>query len=365
MVTVKEIAKICGVSASTVSNVLNEKSNVSKEVRQRVLDAVKETGYHPNYFAASIRKRKSDMVMIIVEELGLFTIPPIVKEIMRQCEIHGFRTILVNLRLYDRWQDTWYHDEEKIESVLGPALQEVESIRADGVIYVAGHGRLLRCFPKTYTIPTVIAYAEVEGNRFPSIILDDEAGGYQMGKYLASMGHSRIGVIAGTADNAHTVRRLSGYQRALFEAGILYNPDWILYGTWEREAGYEYAKKLNQMGVTAIWCMNDQMAGGAYDYFYEHGIEVGRDISIAGYDGMEAADFLHPRLVTEVLPLTEIGRWSVERLAKLIRENEEEETFQPVRIPCKWKEGGSVRNIREKTAAYEVKTNESKSNSKS
>lgn len=323
VVTVKEIAKICGVSASTVSNVLNNKPNVGEESRRRVWEVVNRTGYHPNYLAASIRRQNSRLIGVIVEDLCQFTTPLIVEMIMKQCEVRGYRTILLNLRLYDRWQDTWYQDEEKLESVVVPALQELESIKVDGAIYVAGHGRVIRCFPKSYTIPTVIAYAESENGRFPSILIDDEAGGYEMGKYLIAMGHKKIGVLAGVASNMHSRLRLEGFQRALFEANIPYNPRWLLHGTWQRESGYGNAEALLATGVSAIWCMNDQMAGGVYDYFYEHGIAVGRDVSVAGYDNMSESSYLHPRLTTNELPLSEIGRQAAERVIGMVEREAE------------------------------------------
>lgn len=323
MVTVKEIAKICGVSASTVSNVLNNKPNVGEESRRRVLEAVNRTGYHPNYLAASIRRQNSRLIGVIVEDLCQFTTPLIVETIMKECEMREYRTILLNLWLYDRWQDTWYQDEEKLRSVVVPALQELESIKVDGAIYVAGHGRVIRCFPKDYAIPTVVAYGESENGRFPSILIDDEAGGYDMGKYLISMGHKKIAILAGVAINMHSRLRLEGFQRALFEANIPYNPKWLMHGTWQRESGYENAKALLDTGTSVIWCMNDQMAGGVYDYFYEHGIAVGRDVSVAGYDNMSESSYLHPRLTTNELPLREIGRQAAKRIIGMVEGEEE------------------------------------------
>ncbi len=343
MVTVKEIARMCGVSISTVSNILNNKPNVGEETRQRVLEVVKETGYQTNYFAASMRKQNSKVISIIVEDLCQFSTPPIVEAIMSYCEERGYRTILMNLRLYDRWQDTWYQDDEKVESVLSPVLQEIESIKVDGNIYVAGHGRTIRFFPLSFAIPTVVAYARSEKNRFPSILIDDENGGYDMGKCLISMGHTRIGVITGVANNMHSQKRLEGFQRALFESGIPYNPQWTVHGTWQRESGYQCAPKVLQMDVSVIWCMNDQMAAGVYDYLYEHDIVPGRDISVAGYDYMSEATYMHPKLLTCELPLHEIGRRSAEVMIDIIEGIEPADRAQWV--PCRMIMGSSVKKI--------------------
>lgn len=235
MITVKEIAQLCGVSITTVSNILNNKPKVSEETRQKVLEVVKQTGYKPNYFAQGMRKQKTRTIGIVVEDLNIFSTPPIVEAIMAYCEEHNFRTVLLNMRLYDKWQDTWYDDNQKLHSVLEPSIQELLSIKVDGIMYIAGHCRIVDCFPDDFDIPAVVVYALSKNSLYPSVVIDDEKGGYDMTKYLISMGHKKIGVIAGTIDNLHTRNRNLGYQKALFEEGILFNPDYLRYGDWMRD----------------------------------------------------------------------------------------------------------------------------------
>ena len=147
MVTLKEIAQMCGVSISTVSNIINGKSNVGEDTRRKVLEVIKQTGYKPNYFAQGMRKQKTRIVGIIVEDLNLFSTTPIVGAIMAYFEDHDYRTILIDMRLYDKWQDTWYNDEQKIQSVLQPSIKELLSIKLDGIVYIAGHCRIIIVFP--------------------------------------------------------------------------------------------------------------------------------------------------------------------------------------------------------------------------
>ncbi len=118
MITVKEIAKVCNVSPSTVSNILNGKANASEKTRQKVMAAVKELGYQPNFFAQSMRKQNSHIIGVITEDLNQFGIVPIVESIMAYCDDHEYRSILMNLRLYDKWSDTWFEDETKLKNVL-------------------------------------------------------------------------------------------------------------------------------------------------------------------------------------------------------------------------------------------------------
>ena len=346
LITLKELAQMCGVSASTISNILNGKPKVSEETRQRVLEVVKQTGYQPNYFAQGMRKQKTRTIGIIVEDLSEFSTTPIVEAVMAYCEDNNYRTILLNMRLYDKWQDTWYNDEKKLQSVLQPSIQELLSIKVDGIMYVAGHCRVINCFDDTFNTPAIVVYAISKSPRFSSVVIDDEKGGYDMTKYLISMGHRKIGVIAGTADNLHTQKRSLGYQKALFEDQILFNPDWIRYGNWFRQSGYNETEKLLKEGVTAIFCMNDTMAAGCYDYLYEQDIKIGQDISVVGYDNKEISEYLRPHLTTNDIGLSEIGKKSAEILLKHIEEETEADiNSNIIRIPCRMVVRDSVRTI--------------------
>ncbi len=336
MVTQKGIAQLCGVSISTVSNILNGKSNVSELTKQKVLEVVKQTGYQPNYFAQGMRKQKTRMIGIIVEDLDVFSTTPIVEAIMADCEDRNYRTVLVNLRLYDKWQDAWYNDEKKLQSVLQPSIKELLSIKVDAIIYVAGHCRIINCFTDDFSIPAVVVYGISKSPAFFSIVIDDEKGGYDVTKYLISMGHRRIGVIAGTPDNLHTLKRTIGYQKALFESGILYNPDLVRHGDWMRPSGYREMESLVKEDVTAVFCMNDIMAGGAYDYLFEHGIKVGQDISLAGYDNKDISEYLRPCLTTNEIQLKKIGKTASRIILEMLEGGSQGSKNQEIiKIPCK------------------------------
>jgi len=346
MVTLKEIARICNVSITTVSNVLNNKPKVSEETKKRVLEVVEETGYQPNYFAQGMRKQKTRIIGIIVEDLNVFSTPPIIEAIMAYCDDNNYRTILVNMRLYDRWQDRWYSDEKKVQSILQPNIQELTSIKVDGIIYVAGHCRDINYFLEDFKIPTIIAYALSASSRFPSVVFDDEKGGYDITKYLISKGHRKIGVIAGVENNLHTQNRTLGYQRAISEEGISFNPNWVQHGDWERLSGYMQMEKLAKKEITAVFCMNDLMAGGAYDYLYENNIIVGRDISIVGYDNNEISKYLRPQLTTSGIPLEEIGRVTAEYFIKSLENGlADSKNQKTIKLPCNVIIRDSVGNI--------------------
>lgn len=348
MVTLKEIAEICNVSVTTVSNILNGKAKAGEETKKRVLEVVKEMGYQPNYIAQGLRNNKTKTIGIIAEDLAQFTTPGIIESIMAYCEEKGYRTIVQNLRMYAHWSDRWYNNDALYYSILEPAMQTLLSFKVDGIIYVAGHARVIHAFQENMQKPAVMAYAFSDYSNIPSVVIDDEKSSYELVKYLVDMGHRKIGVIGGLATNIHTQERLLGYQKALFEAKILYEPSLVCYGDFERITGYQKAQTLIEAGVSAIFCMTDRIAGGVYDYMEEHGLVVGKDVSVVGFDDQDIASYFRPSLTTTKLPIYEIGYRSAEILLDML-EVEKDKNGTPqqsikeeIRIPCEIQYRNSV-----------------------
>lgn len=327
MVTLKEIAKRCNVSVTTVSNILNGKPKVSEETKKLVMDVVEELGYQPNYIAQGLRRQKTHTIGIIADDISEFSTPKMIETIMAYCELKGYRTVVQNLRLFSRWGDEWYDKDQGYKAALDVALNEFLSIKVDGMIYVGSYARVIRCFPEKFPVPIVMAYARLESDKVSSIMIDDEKGGYDMTKYLLSMGHKKIGLIGGRADNIHTQKRLEGYKRALAEEGIEYAPLRVRFGSWDRMNGQIAMESLLETDITAVFCMADQIAGGAYDCLERHGLLVGKDISVVGFDNQTISEYLKPALTTMKLPLVEIGNKAIQELLEMIGidENEEEE----------------------------------------
>ena len=341
MITLKEIAEKCSVSITTVSNILNGKSNVSEKTKQRVLEVVKETGYRPNYMARGLRASKTNSIGIIIDDLTEFSSTGIIDGIMSYFDEHKYKAILENLRFYSKWGTKWYHNKGYEESVQ-QAIDEFVSIKVDGIIYVAGHARCISCIPENLDIPLVISYAFTEQPGISSVEFDDIKAACDMTTNLIKKGHSKIAVIAGSETNIHTQRRLEGYKKALSENGIN-DCNLLKYANWDRQSGYEAAKELlAKSDCTAIFCFNDLMAAGVYDYLNEKGLIPGKDISVAGFDNRTMSQFLKPALTTVEIPLVEIGRKSAELILKQIASPDDFETQQSF-VECKIIERDSVK----------------------
>lgn len=345
MVTLKDIAEQCSVSITTVSNILNGKANVSEKTKERVLQVIRETGYKPNYMARGLRAAKTNTLGIIIDDLTEFSTPQIIDGIMSFCEENNYKAILENLRFYSKWGTKWYQNKGYQTSVQ-QAIEEFSSIKVDGIIYVAGHARNINCIPENLDVPIILAYAFTDNKDISTVEFDDEKAACDLTKHLIKNGHKRIAVIAGAKDNIHTGRRLEGFKKAMKENGLTVKDSDIKFGNWYTESGYENAKLLlKDSDYTAIFCFNDLMAAGVYDYLYEKKLVPGKDISVAGYDNRTMSQYLKPALTTVEIPLYDIGRKSAEILLNQINSPENFEV-QHHFVQCGFIERDSVGSLK-------------------
>lgn len=329
-ITIKDIAARCGVSIATVSNVLNGRTNkVSEEVYKRIMAVVEETGYKPNYLAKNLRAISTKTIGVIVEDLMLFSTSPIVEGLMKRAEELGYSVVIENMRLFGRWSVKWMDDNALLQASLGPVMSKMEALNVDGIVYIAGYEHVVEINKRPENVPFVIVYADSSDKTIPSFKLDDETGGYLSYKYLHSMGHRKIGIITGEASSPHTVNRMRGIQRAMFEAGELFNPSLTVYETWNKAGGYKGMEQLEGADITAVLCLSDLIATGVYQFLQERGLKPGKDLSIIGHDNHEASQLLYPTLTTVSLALDELGNaamtWIINKCEKDSKEEADEQ----------------------------------------
>ncbi|MCD7929308.1 MAG: LacI family transcriptional regulator [Clostridiales bacterium] len=321
MVTIQDIAQACGVSIATVSNVLNGKKNVSAEMRERVMEKVREMNYTPNSVAKNLKTKKTRTLGIIVEDITIFSVPDLVDGITECCEVNNYRVTLINLRLFQKFDDVYYHQEvyrEQLHEVLRLLLAD----QVEAVIYIAAHERPIHCLPDHFPIPLVMCYAYSTTSGVPSLLVDETTPTEELVQYAIDQGHRRIGVITGKQDSVHSQQRLVAYRQTLLRNGISFDPGLLCVGDWQRESGIRCTDRLLEQGATAIFCMNDLMAGGVYARLKELGLTVGKDVGIMGYDNRLLSQFLDPPLTTVELPLHDLGCRAGEiALAALSAEN--------------------------------------------
>jgi Transcriptional regulators len=317
MATIREIAAACNVSISTVSNVFNDKSNVSDDTRQKILDKAKEMSYIPNYMAKNLKRKTTKTIGIITEDITVFNCAEIVDGINEFFDEQGYTFMLGNLRLYKKYSNDFYH-KETYKKRVEAELDKMKARQVDGIIYIGAHCRKINYIPQHFPVPLVVAYSFTSHPNIPSVIFDDEEAAYQAVSALIKNGNRKIGVIAGEMFSLHTKERMKGYKRALKEAAIPFRKNLVQEGNWSKTQSIHACKNLMEEAVSGIFAMSDVMAGGVYEFTAKEEIEVGTDLDLIGFDDREAAQAYNPPLTTMALPLNRIGRKSAEIMTQIL-----------------------------------------------
>lgn len=309
MANLKDIAQKAGVSVATVSKVLNGLGNISQETTEQILSIAKELNYRPNLYARNLKTRQSRTIGIITEDMTVFNAPPIIDGIGACCEKRGYHYLLENLRL-NKLGISPVLDVNDHSVIVNEAVDFMMSMQVDGLIYLGCHSHKVLHLPSIGDTQFVCTYCSCTDSSVPSVLYDDKKAGYDVARYLIKEGHTIIGVITGPAMSVHSINRLTGYQEALYDAGLPYNPKLTVCGDWSRDSGYSLAEQLLQSGVTAIFAQNDIMAMGVIDYCRQNNIEIGRDLALIGFDNREISTVCRPTLSTIEIPLFDIGHTS-------------------------------------------------------
>jgi len=332
MATIKEIAKMAGVSTATVSYVINGTKKLSDETTKKVNDAIKALNYTPNMVATNLRTGKSNTIGVIVEDIRCFPVPDIVNGIGEELEKANYNMVVHDLHLYEKiWPDY-----TKITNYTDRIKKGVELLRrsmVSGIIYVCMHDRIIDDLIEPMDIPLVYAYSSCSNER-SYITYDDVKSAKMMAEYLIALGHRKIAVIGGYPHAYPTQTRLEGIRNAMQENGLSMPEEYICYGDWEYNSGYKNAINLLNLKEppTAIFALNDIMAAGCYHAASEFGLKIPDDISIAGFDNRDISRYLYPALTTMNLPLNDIGKQAFSMLFESI--NEEAAAPQQIALPC-------------------------------
>ena len=306
--TIRDIADLAGVSIATVSRVLNDRPDVAPETRETVLQVVREHGFSTNRGARALSSGRTGMIGLML---------PLVSDAY-------FGPLLAGAA------EALYESDMRI--VLAPTLHRHD--REVSVIERLAHGTTdgaILMLPEE----TSDELAALQRQGFPFVIVDPReqppegiacvaamhaAGAKQAVEHLLSLGHRRIGAIAGTRGWYATEERLNGFRTALAGAGLLLDPDLVVYSDWRIPRGTEAARELLSLPdpPTAIFGFNDNVAIGALHAARERGLSVPHDLSVVGFDDTEQSLIVTPRLTTVSQPLAELGRMGVSLLTRIL-----------------------------------------------
>ena len=307
-VTIKDVARASGVSAMTVSRVINQSQNVNPETRRRVERAIAELGYVPNRLARGLSRRKTGTIALIVPDVAnpFFTL--IVRGAEDVARRAGYRIVLGDTRA----------DLELERDV----IEEMLAHRVEGIAIapVSDRSRAHLRRLERLGVPFVLidrTVSRVEAD----VVLGDSLGGAQrLVEHLVARGHRRIGMIV-EADDVSTARdRLRGYVQALEGAGLPVDDELVVRSTVDPEGGYAGMQRLLALEErpTAVFTVNNLVALGAVEAVRAEGLEVPDDVALVCFDDIEFASRLYPFLTVMRQPAETFGTLGVQLLLERI-----------------------------------------------
>jgi LacI family transcriptional regulator len=306
-VTIHDVARVAGVSVSTVSRVLNDKDDVAAETYQKVQAVITELGYTSSLAARSMRSRRTNVIGLIVPDVADSFSIQVTKGVNQAITELDYDLIIYTSGSIKKRSAA--ERERHFVSLLNGSI-------ADGVIIVT---------PAATSFSTAAPVVTIDpNNECPEclmIIATNHAGALAAVEYLIGLGHRRIGFISGRPDLQSAERRLQGYQDALRQANIPLDPDLIQVGDFSTETGHLCARKLLSLSnpPTAIFAANDQSAIGAIEAAHETGLRVPDDLSVVGFDNIPEAAYCNPALTTVDQFIDKMGYTATEMLIALIK----------------------------------------------
>ena len=293
-ITIRDIARRAGVSASTVSRVLNNRVPVADAKREAVLSVVQSLAYRPNAVAQELARGHSQAIGVLPQGIANSFYSQVLKGVERGLRGTGYYPLFAG-------------GEEAVEE--GEALDQLLAHRVDALILVGGHLAEEALIPLAERIPLLAVGRRIAGLEHRCMRVENREGGYQATRHLVGCGHQRIAHITGMPWHADAVARREGYERGLAEAGLPLDPALIVEGDFEEESGLEATEKLLRDGVafSAIFAGNDRMAYGAGLALLRRGLRVPRDVSLVGFDDQPSAAYAWPPLTTVRQPTVEMG----------------------------------------------------------
>ncbi|MDJ0090161.1 LacI family DNA-binding transcriptional regulator [Pantoea allii] len=310
MTTISEVAKRAGVSKATVSRVLSGNGYVGQEKRDRVLQAIAETGYRPNLLARNLANKSSQTIGLVVTNTlysgNIFS--ELMSHSARIMEQQNRQLILADGK----------HTAEQERA----AIQFLLDLRCDGIIIYPRFLSIdeLDAMISQHKQPVMVINRRLRINDSFCVYSDQHMASQMAVRYLMEQGHRNIAFITGSLDSPTSQERLSGYQTALREQEIAINPQLIVHGKWTAQSGMLAVKTLLARGqsFSAIVASNDEMAIGAIKQLTENNIAVPGTVSVIGFDDIPLAPYIIPALSSVKFPVTDMINETINRLVSML-----------------------------------------------
>lgn len=324
-ITIKDVAKMAEVSISTVSRVINDSKPVSPEARRKVLNAVEVLGYEPNEIARSLVTRKSNLIGVIVDDIGSYYVSQIVRGIEEVGRMYNYDIII----------GSSYGDSETEMKF----LQLFKTKQVEGIIVVSEilDKEVIKYIENLKSeVVYLNRYYDVSG--LPTVYLDNETAVEMMMEYLIELGHRNILYLTQEKDTELTMEKhkIEMYKKSMDSIGgnsVVHKIDTDkIEGTYN--LGESILKVIKDNNISAVFCCQDELAIGLMNYLSDIGIKVPDEISIAGYGDVSVSSIYRPSLTTIKEPYYDIGAVSIRKILKAIKkeDNSKEDIKLPIRL---------------------------------
>ena len=293
--TVYHVAKLAGVSPSTVSRFLNRTTFVSNSKRLRIESAIKSTGYKPKFGMQQDDNRRSMTIGALIQHPDSPYTCTIVNDLEKTLIKKGYSLIMAS----GHWQ----------RKLCTHALEYLIKSNVDGIIIITGSLDTEVIINTSQKMPIVTVGYDVKGDNICSLNLDNVMGGYIATRHLLQLGHQNIAHIKGITGQPDTLARFEGYKKAHAEFELKVNPKLLKQGDFSMDVGYEKTIELIDAKVyfSAIFAANDLTAYGAIKALTDRGLRVPEDVSVIGFDDLPTSKYFTPALTTLRQPIEEIG----------------------------------------------------------
>jgi len=324
--SIRDVARLAGVSHQTVSRVLNGHPSVRDVTRTRVLVAMDELQFRPSRAARMLSMRRSQTIGVLAAAVGSHYGPASsVTAVEDAAREQGYYASVAHLASLSA-------------DAISAAVEDLLNQDVEGVVIVAPRTAVLsRLAALAVNIPIVAAQGEQEdAGGIPVASVDQRAGVRMVLDYLIGQGHRRIVHVAGPADWNDAQSRLRAYEAELRAAGLPVLPP--AHGDWTAESGYQAGRSLieaghGELGFSAVFSSNDQMALGLMHAIREAGLDVPRDVSVVGFDDIPEAAHFWPPLTTVRQAFDELGKRCVAMLMDAIRKSEDPSAVPGEAVP--------------------------------
>ncbi len=301
MASIREVAKLAGVSPSTVSRVMNGTANVEEDKKQRVLAAIKETGFKPNELARALFKQSSKIIGVIVPNIENPFYNELAKAVEEEAYRNGYRMLLCNSN---------NNTEKELMNI-----QILDQMKADGIIILTHSDKTGREISGCQ-LPVVVVDRQLTGSGQSAYIeADHYKGGKMAMEHLLECGCRNIVFLRGPLGLSSGMHRYEGYQEVCTKAGISEQYIDCLY---DYEDGLRAAQELLERFPKAdgIIASNDMVAIASYKILQNAGLRVPEDVQIIGFDNIRLSWLFTPELTTVIQPITQMGTLAVQIIIK-------------------------------------------------